>query len=420
MKPSFLRALCVLLLPVLASAADGDAPDLAFTDLLQAPDGAKVDWPSLRGKIVLVNFWASWCVPCVAEFPLLNDLMKSADPAKLQLIAANYSGEKREKIVAFLETHPLSAWIGLDSERRMQKLYGVHAIPVTFIIGPDGRVIHRMDYPETLSVEQLTALTDGKPVLFDGMAKASASQIDEEKRQAAEAEKAKIASLRATDGKILAAIGTKILLAEAASAPDDGLPADLARRAAWEPGRYDLVDARLQDLIADAFNVEATRVALVGVSSDKRYNLHVTMKGATPKAIRKAAEQALATGLGVRAEPRIQETSLLLLSATAESSTHLDQAALPAQHYCFFNPVPPDTSVSCVAGSFDELAGAIEDALQTPVLNETSLSGTVTATLPALAQDRESLAGRLSQTLGLTLTPANRPVKIVVVSSYRK
>lgn len=420
MKPSFLRALCVLLLPVLASAADSMAPDLAFTDLLQAPEGAKVDWPSLRGKVVLVNFWATWCVPCVAEFPLLNDLMKASDPAKVQLIAANYNGEKREKIAAFLKSHPLSAWIGLDSKRRMQKLYGVNAIPVTFIIGPDGRVIHRMEYPETLTAEQLTALTEGKPVTFDGTAKANAAQLDEQKKQAAEAEKAKIASLRATDGKTLATIGANIVLAEAASAPDDGLPADVARTAMWEPGRYNLVDGRLQDLIANAFRVQATRVALSGISSDKRYNLHVDMKGAKPEAIRDAIEQAVAKGLGVKAIPQILEEQVLLLVATPETANHLDQGPLPSQRYCFFNPVPPDKAVSCVAGSFDELASAIEDAVQTPVLNETNLSGTVTATLPALSPDRDSLAGPLADNLGLALTPAKRSVKIVVVSAFRQ
>lgn len=408
MKKAFFLAAWLLGSPVMPALAE--TPDLTFTDLLQAPDGAKADWPSLSGKVVVVNFWATWCVPCVAEIPLLNALASGTDPAKVQIIAADYNGENRAKVAAFLKKHPISGWIGLDTAKETQRHFGVSYIPVTFIIGPDGKLVHKTGHLETIKAEQLTALAEGKAVTFDDTVKAGAGLLADQKKLAAEAEKTKIDSFMATNGKMLAN-APGILLSEAASAPDDGLPADLARTAIWTPGRFDLLSHRLQDLVGHAFKIPATRVAVSGADPEKRYNLHVEMPGASPKAIRQAIEQALASGLGVHAKPQTPTHDVLILTAAAETASHLDKTAPQPQSYCAFMPIPPDKAVTCVSGPIGELADAVEEALQTPVLNETKLTGTVTGSIPL---------GSLSQTLqkdfGFTLTPAKRPLKMIIVS----
>ena len=54
---------------------------------MQAPAGSKADWASLKGKVVVLEFWATWCSPCVASLPHLNQLVESLDPAKFQFIS---------------------------------------------------------------------------------------------------------------------------------------------------------------------------------------------------------------------------------------------------------------------------------------------------------------------------------------------
>jgi thiol-disulfide isomerase/thioredoxin len=56
------------------------APSLDRLKLLQAPVGARADWASLKGKVVVLEFWATWCSPCVASLPHLNQLVESLDP----------------------------------------------------------------------------------------------------------------------------------------------------------------------------------------------------------------------------------------------------------------------------------------------------------------------------------------------------
>ena len=57
------------------------APPLRLTNLLQAPAGTKAEWPSLHGKVVVLEFWATWCGPCIANLPQLNQLIAPATSA---------------------------------------------------------------------------------------------------------------------------------------------------------------------------------------------------------------------------------------------------------------------------------------------------------------------------------------------------
>ena len=70
------------------------APPLDTLKLLQAPLGARADWEGLKGKVVVLEFWATWCSPCVASLPHLNQLVESLDPAKFQFISIDDQGLK--------------------------------------------------------------------------------------------------------------------------------------------------------------------------------------------------------------------------------------------------------------------------------------------------------------------------------------
>ncbi|MXN47737.1 DsbE family thiol:disulfide interchange protein [Shinella kummerowiae] len=106
-------------------------------------DGAAV--PALtaeavKGKLTLVNFWASWCVPCRQEHPVILSLSK--DP-RLTVVGVNYK-DGSENALRFLGElgNPFSA-IGLDPVGKMAIDWGVYGIPESYLVGPDGTILYK-------------------------------------------------------------------------------------------------------------------------------------------------------------------------------------------------------------------------------------------------------------------------------------
>jgi peroxiredoxin len=112
------------------------APDFR----LRAPDGSVATLDSFRGKYVLLNFWASWCVPCQSEAPILQKLTDGT-PANLVVLGVNQqedAGAAKQFEKDFQLTYP----VVLDFDGDVSQAYHVIGLPVTFLIGPDG-VIQR-------------------------------------------------------------------------------------------------------------------------------------------------------------------------------------------------------------------------------------------------------------------------------------
>jgi cytochrome c biogenesis protein CcmG/thiol:disulfide interchange protein DsbE len=120
-----------------APRGDGRAPTFATFDL----EGRPVRLVDHRGKVVLVNFWASWCVPCRREFPLLKEL-NGDDVAVLGVVFQ----DSVEAAGAFMREQG-ATWPGLvDPDGRIAEAYGVRpkpGIPVTVAVSPDGQVVDR-------------------------------------------------------------------------------------------------------------------------------------------------------------------------------------------------------------------------------------------------------------------------------------
>lgn len=95
-----------------------------------------------KGKITVVNFWASWCIPCRQEHPALMKLAEQAG-RKFRLTGINYKDEPANGL-AFLAGlgNPFDA-VGTDIKGRVGIDFGVYGVPETFIIGPDGTILHK-------------------------------------------------------------------------------------------------------------------------------------------------------------------------------------------------------------------------------------------------------------------------------------
>jgi thiol-disulfide isomerase/thioredoxin len=112
-----------------------ETPPLAREDL----DGRKVDLKAMRGRVVLLNYWATWCDPCKVELPALLRLKDRFAGRPFELVTVNY-GEFPEKIRGYLERENLALPVLLDTQKETAKPWGVGGIPMTFLVDAKGRV----------------------------------------------------------------------------------------------------------------------------------------------------------------------------------------------------------------------------------------------------------------------------------------
>jgi peroxiredoxin len=125
-----------------SASVTGPAPAPNFT--LKSLDGTNVKLSELRGNVVLLNFWASWCGPCREEMPLLNKIHKKYEPLGFTVLGVNVE-EQSDAAKKFIAQRPVDFPILLDNKNKVSKLYDVIAMPTTVVIDRDGnmRFLHQ-------------------------------------------------------------------------------------------------------------------------------------------------------------------------------------------------------------------------------------------------------------------------------------
>ena len=120
------------------------ARDFSLPLLLPAEDatGETVTLSNLRGKVVFLNFWATWCPPCRAEMPSMESLYNRYKDRGFEMLVVNCA-EGDAVVRDFREDFNLTFPIPLDRDGRVSSSYGVQAIPTTFIIDKEGRIVVR-------------------------------------------------------------------------------------------------------------------------------------------------------------------------------------------------------------------------------------------------------------------------------------
>jgi thiol-disulfide isomerase/thioredoxin len=103
-------------------------------------DARHVSMTALRGKVVLVNFWASWCLECRPEMPVLERLHRELAPQGLAVVGVN-AREKKEAVSRYAKELGLTFPLVLDPDGEISALYGVVGLPATFLVGRDGPAV---------------------------------------------------------------------------------------------------------------------------------------------------------------------------------------------------------------------------------------------------------------------------------------
>lgn len=139
------------------------APDFSLITL----EGNKVSLKDLKGKYIFLNFWATWCGPCIYEMPSMEKLyQKLKTKKKFVMLAVSIDKGGHELVKRFVRENKLTFTILLDKDSEIAAAYGVMGIPSTYLIDPQGFIINRAvgarEWDNKESIDFFEKLSEGK------------------------------------------------------------------------------------------------------------------------------------------------------------------------------------------------------------------------------------------------------------------
>lgn len=371
----------------------GDAPPpLGLESILQGPGGAQPDWTALKGKVVVLEFWATWCGPCIAAMPHLNELADKFKDQPVQFIAVT---DQDEKVVApFLGKKPIHAWIGLDTDKSMFKAYGITGIPHTVVVDQKGRIA-AITNPTSLTEEHLKDLLAGKTITFaqrrreDRLPPGQAPAVSKPEREA---------------------------LFQVIIRPSEGG----SIRSTWGRGNLALSSATVLDVLSTSFSINPARIVNSSALPEGRFDFIVKTPDTENENVKTWVRQAVEATFGVVATPETREMDAFVLKA-GQLTEHLAPTASSQAS----STSTGGGSLNCVNQSLSSLAWCLEDILGKPVINETS--GTNCYDFQLLWDEKSpgeadpvDLTRALHEQLGLELAPAKRAVEVLVLAAANR
>ena len=136
------------------SAANGSAPAFSLTDI----DGKKVSLADFKGKVVILDFWATWCPPCRKEIPDFITIQKEYADRGVQIVGVAL--DELPKVQAFARENGMTYPVLIGNDGVVAQYGGIEGIPTTFIIDRKGKIVERFEgfRPRSTFVEAITRL----------------------------------------------------------------------------------------------------------------------------------------------------------------------------------------------------------------------------------------------------------------------
>ena len=334
-----------------------------------------------------MEFWATWCGPCVAAFPHLNELADKFKDQPVQFIAI--TAEDEATIKPFLTKRPIHAWVALDTDRAMNTAYGIRAIPHTVVLGKDGKIA-AITYPTMLTEKHIHDLLAGKKIDLPEPGPREETVANKNANEKPPLFQVLIRPSVYTNGGY-----------------------------GWGNGQLNARSCSVRDMLPVAFNVSSTRILTNAPLPEGKYEFNITQPRGTDESISPLLQQALKSAFGLTGSRETNEVEVLLLKVKATNATGL--VVSPTLSFSFRTG---PGNIEGIGVPMSTMADALEKRLKKPVIDETGLTNCYDVTLKWEQKsfdepNSEGLMKAFREQLGLDLETATRPIGMVRIEQVK-
>jgi uncharacterized protein (TIGR03435 family) len=359
------------LVPALLHAAPtiGDVPPtIHFDRLFPEQPAANASFAALAGRVVVLEFWATWCGSCVSAIPHLNELAEQFKDRPVVFLSV--TDEEPTVVGAFLKKRPISGLVGVAHTQSALSLYDARGVPETFLIDAKGKIAGSID-PETLSASLLEGLIAGRP-------------------------------LPVVDLKIESHRGNTLIFG--------------ARFAHNRIAASETLRAIVQDLWG--FQI-SHRISGEPLNDPAIYDISLSLPGATPADFRSWAGDVISSAFHIKVDRETLEKDVWILAKTDVKPPALKPAGTitDLNNMGWYPAIPPATggSLKLAYCPVSIIAGMLEGAVKRPVVDETGITGKYDIQLSYDKPDPEGAIEAIEKA-GFKLEPARRMIDYLVVT----
>ncbi len=365
--------------PARAGLVAGEmAPKFRIDKVLNAPV-TKVSQASLKGKVVFLDFWATWCPPCVASLPHMNKLAKAMKGKPVVIIAV--TDEPTDTIKDFLKTHEIASWIGIDLEKYAVKAFKANSRPQGYLIGRDGKLLAHIN-PTALTEKDLLDAAAGK---FEP--KPIIDQYETAKESTGTAKTYFEMKITSPEGKFKMSSGG---------------------------GEFETRSIPLAYTIAQLWDVQDDQV-IVDSRTVSALNVYLKTSYENYDQAKELLKSALQSSLGIKVTPEQRETEVYLLSLSTAPGAPRPKPAAPDARL-----VLTSYGAGGMVGTadMDKAASVFWIGMDKPVINDTGLKGGYEFDMQWKYKDKAELEKLLADQ-GLALVPGRRTVDFLRVTPVK-
>ena len=326
----------------------------------------------------MLEFWATWCAPCIASLPHQNQLVEALDPARFQFISID--DEDPKLVQTFLVKKKMGGWVGLDSSGSVFARYGVESRPTTIVVDAQGKIVAATQM-EDLNAADLEAVAQGKSIAFKP-------------------------ALEIVSGSPASApTATHPLFSVSFSKADPDAKPSMVKH---PPSGTDYLGMDAGTLLTYIWNPIDLRAVLKDPLPEGRYDLRVELAAAPPAQTTSMIQSAVFCGLHLTVQTKTVTKREYILKATDNAAAAMQALATPPASKAKKLRGYWNGRAGISKGSMDDLAYILETGLETPVANQTGIAGTFDVRFNFKQEDIEDANAALKKTLGLELVPGTQ------------